>query len=228
MERDAKTAAFRPYVTWTIAGLCALIFLWDRLANGSLIGLIFGPNAVFADLAVRPREVVEALSGRGDRFSLVTLFTSLFLHGSLVHIFGNLLFLLVFGPEAEEAFGGPRYALYYLAWGFAAWAAQIWVDPRSLVPTLGASGAIGGIMGAYLLLFPSHRIEITIPIVWIEFEVAAWVVLVGWFAFQILARQEGVASWAHVGGFLAGMLTVLIAGGRGTILRGREAEFSAL
>lgn len=225
MAEKAREKEFRPLVTYALAALCVIVYLWDRSANGTLLGLIFGPNTVFADLAVRPRETVEALRGTGDRFSLVTLFTSLFLHGSIVHVGGNLLFLLVFGPEIEEAFGSPRFAIYYLGWGFAAGAAQIGVDARSLVPFLGASGAIGGIMGAYLVLFPANKLEVFVPIIWAEWEISAWILLLGWFAFQVLAKQEGVAAWAHVGGFLAGMITVLLAGGRGTILRGREERF---
>lgn len=208
-----------PLVTWTLIAINALIFLWDR--NGHL----FGGSVTFADLAMRPHEVLLALKG-GDRFSLVTVFTSMFLHGSLIHIVGNMVFLLVFGPAVETAIGAWRYALYYLAWGFVATAAHIFVDPASNIPTLGASGAIGGVLGAYFLLFPASKVEILIPLLaFLSFEVAAWIVLGLWFAYQIFIPQEGVANWAHAGGFLAGMVTVLVMGGRAKLLKGREGEF---
>lgn len=200
-----------PLVVWTLLALNVVIYLWDRQFNP------FGPSAVFADLAMRPREVVDAIHDHG--FPLVTVFTSMFLHGGLTHLLGNLVFLYVFGPGVEEALGGLRLALYYVAWGIAAAAAQIWVNPYTTVPTLGASGAIGGVLGAYFLLFPTSKIEILIP--FLEFEAPAWLLLGGWFLFQIFWKQEGVANWAHAGGFVAGMATVLVLGGRSAVLRGR-------
>lgn len=206
-----KEQTHLPLVVWTLVALNVLIYLWDRDWH------VFGPSATFADLTMHPNEVVAAVRGGG--FPLVTVFTSMFLHGGLMHLLGNLAFLWVFGPGVEEAIGNTRFALYYIAWGVAAAAAQIWVDPYTSVPTLGASGAIGGALGAYFLLFPSSRLEIGIP--FLEVETPAWLLLGGWFAFQIIFRQEGVANWAHAGGFLAGMATVLILGGRTAVLRGR-------
>ena len=144
-----------PLVVWTILALNVLIYLWDRNWNP------FGSSATFSDLVMHPNEVVGATRHLG--FPLATVFTSMFLHGGLTHLLGNLVFLYVFGPGVEEAIGGVRLALYYVAWGVAAAAAQIWVDPYTSVPTLGASGAIGGVLGAYFLLFPSSRIEVLIP-----------------------------------------------------------------
>ncbi|RYG36132.1 rhomboid family intramembrane serine protease [bacterium] len=204
LRGDRKSGAF-PIATWTIVALNVAIFLWDRG------GQVFGPGIHFEDLAMRPREVVTAALSRGDYFPIVSLFTSMFLHGGLMHLLGNLLYLFVFGTAVEEALGTTRYVLYYLAWGFVAAAAQIWVDPRSLVPVLGASGAIGGVLGAYLLLFPSSRIQIVIPpLFFLSFEVYAWILLGLWFLYQVFFPQQGVANWAHIGGFLAGMVTVLI------------------
>ena len=207
-----------PLVTYALIGLCGVIYVWDRQ------GGLFGPNVVFADLTMRPNAVTHMFSG-GDVFPLVTIFTSMFMHGNLMHIFGNLLFLAVFGPAVEQALGSGRFALYYIIWGIAAAAAQVGVNPGSAVPTLGASGAIGGVMGAYLLLFPSNKIELTVPLLlFTAFELPAWILLGAWFAFQIFVPQEGVANWAHVGGFLAGMLTVMILGGRTRVLKGRDPD----
>ena len=200
-----------PLVVWTILALNVLIFLWDRNWNP------FASGSTFADLTMHPREVVEAVPHLG--FPLVTILTAMFLHGGIMHLLGNLVFLYVFGPGVEEAIGSTRLALYYIAWGVAAAAAQIWVNPYTLVPTLGASGAIGGVLGAYFLLFPTSKIEVLIP--FLEFEAPAWLLLGGWFLFQILFQQQGVANWAHAGGFLAGMTTVLVLGGRSAVLKGR-------
>jgi membrane associated rhomboid family serine protease len=202
-----------PVVTWTLVLLNVVIFIWDRQ------GGIFGSSTVFADLAMRPREVTQVIQGGSNSgLILVTLFTSMFLHGNLFHLLGNMVFLIVFGRAVEDAIGSVRYTLYYLAWGLAAALAQIYVMPNSSVPTLGASGAIGGVLGAYFLLFPTSKIEIIIPILLQIVDVSAWILLGLWFLWQIIIPQDGVANWAHAGGFLAGMLTVLVMGGRRAIL----------
>jgi len=212
-EPNAKLEIPRlPLIVWTLLGLNVLIYLWDRNWNP------LGTSATFSDLTMHPNEVVGAMRHQG--FPLVTVFTAMFLHANLTHLLGNLVFLYVFGPGVEEAIGGARLALYYLAWGVVAAAAQIWVDPYTSAPVLGASGAIGGVLGAYFLLFPTSRLEILIP--FLEFETPAWLLLGGWFVFQVAFRQEGVANWAHAGGFLAGMATVLVLGGRMAVLQGRE------
>jgi membrane associated rhomboid family serine protease len=209
-----------PTVTWTLVALNVIIFLWDRQ------GHLFGGNVVFADLVMRPKDVVDALHRGYDHFPVATIFTSMYLHANIVHITGNMIFLLVFGSSVEAAVGHWRFAIYYLFWGVIAAATHIYIDPASTIPTLGASGAIGGVLGAYFLIFPASKVEILVPILaFLSFELSAWIVLGLWFLYQIFIPQEGVANWAHVGGFLAGMVTVLIMGGRAAILKGRENEF---
>ena len=218
--RDNRISKTIPIVTWTIIALNILIYLWDRH------GHISGPSMTFADLVMKPQDVVMAIEGQEPKFALVTVLTSMFMHGSLVHIVGNMLFLLVFGPGIEAALGSPRYALYYLFWGVVAAGAHIFVYPHSQIPVLGASGAIGGVLGAYFLLFPGNKIEIFVPIlVFLTIDVPAWVLLGLWFVYQLAIPQQGVANWAHIGGFLAGMITVLVMGGRAAVLKGREHEF---
>jgi membrane associated rhomboid family serine protease len=219
--RDNQISRNVPLVTWTLIALNCLIFLWDRQWH------LFGDSQTFAGLVMRPNEVVAAVKRTsGDSFPLVTVFTSMFLHGNMWHLVGNMLFLLVFGINVEAALGAARYSLYYLFWGIVAAMAHIYVEPASSIPTLGASGAIGGVLGCYFLLFPGNKIEFVVPILaFISFMVSAWVVLGLWFLYQIFVPQNGVANWAHAGGFLAGMLTVLIMGGRAVVLRGKENEF---
>jgi membrane associated rhomboid family serine protease len=216
--RDSLMSRSAPFVTYALIALNVAIYLWDREWR------MFGPSVVFGDLAMRPNEVIAAFAG-GDRFPLATVFTSMFLHGNFLHILGNMLYLLTFGGGVESALGGPRFALFYLFWGIVAGAAHIFVDPGSDVPTVGASGAIGGALGCYFLLFPASKIEILIPFFPVPLVASAWVLLGGWFLLQIFFPQEGVANWAHAGGFMAGMATVLIMGGRKAVLKGKEQEF---
>lgn len=215
--RDNLITKRVPVVTFTLIGLNILIYLWDR--QGSL----FGASVVFGDLTMRPVEIVQALQG-GDRFALFSVFTAMFLHGNIVHLLGNLLYLFVFGPAVENALGSWRYTLYYLFWGVVAAATHVFVEPSSDIPTLGASGAIGGVLGSYFLLFPANKIEFVVPLIPYPFVISAWVLLGTWFLYQVFVRQEGVATWAHAGGFLAGMLTILIAGGRLRLLKDKGLE----
>lgn len=217
--RDNLLRKQTPVLVYTIVALNVAIYLWDRN-----LGLA-GPNMAFADLAMRPRQIMLLFAGQGDPIELAKIFTSMFLHGSLAHLIGNMLFLAAFGPSVEEALRGPRFAIYYLFWGVFASAAHIFVNPASEVPTVGASGAIGGVLGAYFLLFPGAQVKVVIPpfFFW-PFNVTSWTLLVLWFGFQILFPQQGVANWAHVGGFLAGMATILVLGGRRAVLANREFE----
>ncbi len=201
-----------PVITLTLILLNIVVYIADRR------GGLMGPSIVFGDLSLRAPEVISALQGGADRFPIVTLFTSMFLHGGLMHLATNVMFLGVFGPPVEQAVGAWRFPLYYLAWGIFASACHIYAAPYRNVPTLGASGAIGGVLGCFFLLFPSNRIIISL-LGLIEWEMRAWLLLGAWFLYQIFVPQEGVATWAHAGGFLAGMLTVLVIGGRTAILR---------
>lgn len=211
---DNKERTSTSFVVWTLVALNVIIYFWDRE------GRLFAPNIVFSDLVLRPREVVMAITRTGDSFPVVTLFTSMFMHAGVTHLLANMIFLIVFGRTIEEALGSWRFALYYLFWGVAAAAAEIYVDPTSGAAMLGASGAIGGVLGAYFLLYPGNKIEIILPFFpFVRPVVSAWILLGVWFLWQILVPQEGVANWAHAGGFLAGMVTVLILGGRSAILK---------
>jgi len=217
--RDNRITKNVPIVTWTLIGLNCFIYLWDRQWH------LFGPSINFADWGITPSAVVRALSNPGSGNTLITLFTSIFLHANLLHLIGNMLFLMTFGNGVEQAFRPPRFVLYYLFWGIFAGMTQVFVTPNSQGTIIGASGAIGGVLGAYLFLFPTNKIEILVPFVFIPVVVSAWVLLGAWFLMQILLPQEGVANWAHVGGFACGMATILVMGGRERALRGKEKEF---
>jgi membrane associated rhomboid family serine protease len=151
-----------------------------------------------------------------DRINYLTPLLSLFLHGGWMHILGNALFLFIFGRAIEDVMGPSRFLGFYLLCGLAASATQIAMDPASAVPVVGASGAISGVMGAYLLLFPRVRVHMFFLLFVLRFP--AWLVLLYWFGIQVLtglpqlnsagADVGGVAVWAHVGGFLTGLLLV--------------------
>ncbi|MGH7844687.1 MAG: rhomboid family intramembrane serine protease [Candidatus Binatia bacterium] len=145
------------------------------------------------------------------------LLTHMFLHGSWMHLLGNMWFLWLFGNNIEDSMGRPRFVVFYLLCGFAAAAGQILTDPRSLVPMIGASGAISGVMGAYLVLYPTVRVYTLVPLGFFITSMAlpAWVMLGYWLLIQFLSglttiagEGGGVAFWAHVGGFVAGVVLV--------------------
>ncbi len=144
----------------------------------------------------------------------LTLFSSMFLHGGFLHLFGNMLYLWIFGNNIEDALGHFRFLLFYLVCGLFAGTAQILSDPNSIIPMIGASGAIGGILGAYVLLFPSARI-LTLIFIFIFIKmvrIPALIVLGFWFLIQLLSLGGGaisnVAFFAHIGGFLSGLVLV--------------------
>jgi membrane associated rhomboid family serine protease len=149
-----------------------------------------------------------------------TIFSAMFLHGSFLHIFGNMLFLAIFGPTVEEASGRLRFLAFYLLGGLVALAAQVAVEPGSLIPTLGASGAIAAVLGGYILLYPRARVLTLVFIVFFVtiIEVPAFLLLGFWIAEQVYAGasglanpvsgSEGVAYFAHIGGFAFGLLAI--------------------
>jgi membrane associated rhomboid family serine protease len=143
-----------------------------------------------------------------------TLLTGMFMHGSWLHLLSNVWFLWLFGNNVEDSLGHLRYLVFYLLSGLAATAAHVYAEPGSLVPMVGASGAVSGLMGGYLVLYPRIRIQTLFLIIFIVriVPVPAWVVLIFWFALQLLSgfatTGVGVAFWAHVGGFVAGVVLV--------------------
>ena len=153
-----------------------------------------------------------------------TVFTSMFVHGGLFHLGGNMLYLWIFGDNVEDRIGRLKFLVFYLLSGLAAAAAQIWTDPVSKIPMIGASGAISGVLGAYLFLFPHARVLTLIPLGFFYrlVEVPALIVLGFWIIVQVLngvgtlgAHVGGVAWFAHIGGFVAGLgMVVLLSGDR--------------
>jgi membrane associated rhomboid family serine protease len=156
-------------------------------------------------------------------FHVENLFTHMFLHAGWMHVLGNMLFLWVFGDNVEDILGHGKYLLFYLVCGVTAGLAQVVIDPYSRVPMVGASGAIAGVMGAYLVKFPRSEVKMLAWFILIfTFDVPAWVMLIYWFGLQLLggvdtvgeASQGGTAFFAHIGGFLAGIVLIQVMGTR--------------
>ncbi len=167
------------------------------------------------------RELVVAYGVVPARFDPPTVITSMFLHGGWLHLIGNMWFLWIFGDNVEDRMGHRRFLVFYLLCGAGAAIGHVLMEPESLLPTIGASGAVAGVMGAYLVLYPRSRVLTLIPliIIWDIVEVPAFLLLGVWFALQVLSASVaanadlasgGVAFAAHVAGFLLGVLGVFV------------------
>lgn len=212
--RDENPTRRFPIVTVALIALNVASFIYQK----SL------PEALEADLVMRHGLVPAFVTllpqaGAGAAIPTASTFvTSMFLHGGLLHLLGNMLFLWVFGDNVEDRLGRGRFVLFYLTCGLAAAATQIVALPGSRVPMIGASGAISGVLGAYMLLFPSARVLTVIPIfIFLQFVKLPAIVLLGiWFLYQILnslwsAPGEGGVAWfAHIGGFAAGLILITL------------------
>lgn len=213
--RDDNPSQIRPIVTYLLIGLCVLVFIWQFM-----LGPEGGQRAVYS-LGVIPARLL----GHGELDpSLVvvgpwtTVFTSMFMHGGVMHLLGNMLYLWIFGDNVEDSMGHVRFIIFYLLCGVAAVFAQALPEPTSQVPMIGASGAISGVLGGYLLLFPHARVLVAIPLGFVMQMTrlpALWVLLL-WFGLQLLSNVlqggagAGVAFRAHIGGFVAGMALVAL------------------
>ena len=220
--RDANPTRRTPVVTLAIIAVCVLVYGYQvlLLAQGGESAL----DRFITRWGVVPAELVDALrAGALASGELVTLVTSQFLHGSLIHIAGNMLFLWIFGNNIEDRFGRLAFVGFYLGGGIVAGLTQVAIDPTSTVPTIGASGAIAAVLGAYLVLFPGARVTTAIFLVFFYqlIEIPAILVLGFWFALQLFdglgslgamgqATTGGVAFFAHIGGFIFGAAIALL------------------
>ena len=197
------------WVTWGLIAACVLVFLFQASATPEgAARLVFGLGLIPATLTgegqLEPDLVLVP--------PWATLLTSAFLHGGWLHLGANMLFLWVFGDNIEDSMGHGRFLVFYLICGLAAGLAHVAVQPGSAVPTVGASGAVSGILGAYLILHPKSKV--LVPVVVIPLYLPAWILLLFWIGFQIWSAAAGgptaggVAWWEHIGGFVAGALLI--------------------
>jgi len=219
--RDDQPAFSTPFVNYFLIGLNVLIYFFEAVLDPADLKLLL------YQLGLIPSHVT-ALVGGGSAANpvavLLPFFTSMFLHGSLFHVLGNMWFLWIFGDNIEDYLGHFKYLAFYLLSGFAAALTQVALTPYSHLPTVGASGAIAGVLGAYFVLYPKAQVLTWFPILFV-FRLPAWVMLGYWFVVQFLSagassisyasqNSGGVAFWAHVGGFVAGLVLVKIVPGR--------------
>jgi membrane associated rhomboid family serine protease len=215
--KDDQPRYSTPYVNGFLIGLNIFIYLFQSTLgprSGELFARQFGvvPSHLAAFLAGSPLYPLPVVA--------VPFFTSMFLHASWVHVLGNMWFLFIFGDNIEDYLGHFKYLIFYLISGLLAMATQVAIYPNSNVPTVGASGAIAGVLGAYFILYPRARV-LTWFFVFI-FYIPAWIMLGYWFVLQFFAGAAalsiahpgrdvgGVAVWAHVGGFIAGIAMIKI------------------
>lgn len=170
---------------------------------------------IFEAFGFVPARFDLTLHGKIDLYVLFTLFSSMFLHADILHILGNMVYLWVFGDNVEDSCGHLGYLVFYLLSGLAGGLLHYYSDPTSIIPSLGASGAISGVLAGYLVLFPIARIRVAVVGYWGFFRIirirAFW--MIGfWFLMQVffvfIADTSGVAYWAHIGGFIAGLLMI--------------------
>jgi membrane associated rhomboid family serine protease len=212
--KDDNPTTIVPIVTWALIAVNIAVFLYQVSLDpkalqlfayqyGAVPALVTGEKSLPANLAVIPPSV--------------SIFTSMFLHGGWLHLIGNMWYLWIFGNNIEEAMGRLRYLAFYLLCGFAASFSHILLNTGSVIPMVGASGAIAGVLGAYLMLYPHARVLTLVVLFFFirMFYIPAGFMLGFWFVFQLLngsmagnQNTGGVAFWAHVGGFMAGLVLV--------------------
>lgn len=210
--RDTIPTRRTPVVTWLLIAVNASIFVWMRAADVD-------------DLTVYRHAVIPfRFLNRWtiDAGELLTPISAMFLHGGWLHMLGNMLYLHIFGDNVEDVLGGGRFLAFFLLAGFASFIVQILLVPQSMVPNIGASGAVAGVLGAYVFLHPRARVIAVIPLLFFfpMVELPAWIFIGGWFLLQFLsgaaslgtaaALSGGTAWWAHVGGFAAGALLLRV------------------
>ncbi len=214
--RDDQPTFSTPFVNYFLIVLNVVVFLWELSVGHRAL------NTFMMEFGVVPDHTLAVVTGHshnGLATAIVPLFTSLFLHASFLHVAGNMLFLWIFGDNVEDYLGHFTYLVFYLLSGLAAGVTHILLNQGSGIPSVGASGAIAGVMGAYFILYPKARVLIWFPPIFF-FHVPAWLMLGYWFVGNFLSGTAtaiaetretsggGVAFWAHIGGFVAGVIMV--------------------
>jgi membrane associated rhomboid family serine protease len=207
---EPRTRIF-PFVNVSIIVACVAVFVYElTLSEADL-------NQFFFDYGVVPAELVDWLENPSGWEQPLTVVTSAFVHGGFLHLLGNMVFLWVFGDNIEDALGHVLYVLFYLACAVGAVALQVAVDTEQVIPMVGASGAISGVMGGYFILHPTARIDALF--VFFILPVPAFVLIGFWVGLQVLVgvasigsdATQNVAVWAHIGGFVTGLGLMLVA-----------------
>ena len=197
-----------PIITISVIFVNVLIFLWQRITFSGAAN-----NTIYKYYGLVPHELSLAITTNHDLlpYNILTIFTSMFLHGGYFHLAGNMLYLWIFGNNVEDAIGHKKFIMFFFLSGIIAAIFQFLYDPNSNIPMIGASGAVSGILGAYLILFPYAKVKtVMLIIIFIKVvELPAILLLSIWFLIQLLSSNgEGIAWYAHIGGFIFGMLSI--------------------
>lgn len=212
---DAVRARTFPFVNLALILTSIGVFIYELTLSEPQL------NDFFRDYGVVPAELSDWAADPSGLEEPATIFTSAFIHGGWLHLIGNMIFLWVFGDNVEDAFGHIRYLVFYFIAAAGAVALQVLVESDAVIPMVGASGAIAGVLGAYLVLYPTATIGVIIPIFFfIPFPIPAFLLIGFWFLLQLLSgiasvggdtlAGETVAFWAHVGGFATGLAILLV------------------
>ena len=214
--RDLNPSSTTPFVNYGLIIANVAVFLFETSLGRT------GLNELIAALGLIPARVIADIAHhRADVVTFLPIVSSMFLHGGWLHLLGNMLFLWIFGDNVEDQFGHFRYLVFYFLAGVGAASLQVYMNPASAMPMVGASGAIAGVLGAYILMFPTAKVVTLVPIFFFFqiLDLPAYLFLGLWFLMQavsglfslrIAADAGGVAWWAHVGGFATGAVLVVL------------------
>ena len=218
-DENPKPSGYKPIVTYFLIAINIIVFFWEVVVTGQILEFTNQRAAeLFYQFGTVPSQIITGLIDK-DYSVIQPLFSSMFLHAGIIHVGGNMLFLFIFGDNIELKFGRTKYLLLYLFWGIIADFAHIMSDPSSQIPAFGASGAISGVLGTYLVLFPRAKI---LTFLFIGFfsrmiHLPAVIFLIPiWFLYQnvlpvlVGSSGSGIAFLAHIGGFLIGLLSGFI------------------
>jgi len=206
--KDDNPTSGRPIVTYFIIGLCVAIFLMQLSSQSYKTGQLFYSYGLIPSVLMGNKQLpIDLYIVPG----YVTIFTSMFMHGGFMHLIGNMLYMWIFADNIEDNLGPTKFLIFYLLCGIGAAMTQVLMDTHSQVPMVGASGAIGGVLGAYLINHPNARVLVLIPFGFFSqlIKIKALYVLGFWFILQFISSGGGVAYAAHIGGFVSGMILIL-------------------
>ena len=206
--KDDNPTSGKPILTYFVIGSCILIFLIQITSQSYKTGQLFYSYGLIPSVLMGNNQLPLDLYAIP---SWLTIFTSMFMHGGFIHLAGNMLYMWIFADNIEDDLGPKRFLLFYLLAGVGAAMTQVLIDTQSQVPMVGASGAIGGILGAYLINYPKAKVLVLIPFGFFSqlLKIRALYVLGFWFILQFISSGGGVAYAAHIGGFVSGIILIL-------------------
>ena len=206
--KDDNPTSGRPVVTYFLIGICVVVFFMQLGSESYRTGQLFYSYGLIPSVLMGHDQLPM------DFYAVpayVTIFSSMFMHGGFMHLIGNMLYMWIFADNIEDNLGPKKFIVFYLLCGIGAAMTQVLADPSSRVPMIGASGAIGGVLGAYIINYPKAKVLVLIPLGFFFFsqKIRALYVLGFWFILQFISSGGGVAYAAHIGGFVSGMILIL-------------------